>query len=65
MSEEMMKHTEEMMTIRMWLHLGAITYDRAKELAKPHLDAMNARSREIAKKCGARYRPMSFSSFMR
>jgi hypothetical protein len=65
MSEEMMKHTEEMMTIRMWLHLGAITYERAKELAKPHLDAMNARSREIAKKCGARYRPMSFSSFMR
>lgn len=65
MNEEMMKHTEEMMTIRMWLHLGAITYERAKELAKPHLDAMNARSREIAKKCGARYRPMSFSSFMR
>ena len=65
MNEEMMKHTEEMRTIRLWLHTGAISYDRAQELAKSHLAAMNARSKEIAKKCGARYRPISFTSFMR
>lgn len=65
MSEDMMRHTDEMRTIRLWLHTGAISYDRAKELAKPHLAAMNARSREIAKKCGARYKPISFSAFMR
>ncbi len=65
MNEEMMRHTEEMKTIRMWLHMGAISYDRAQELAKPHLAAMNTRSREIAKKCGARYRPISFTAFMR
>lgn len=65
MNEEMMKHTEEMRTIRMWLHSGAITYEYAQKLAKPHLEAMNARSREIAKKCGAKFRAISFSSFMR
>ena len=65
MSEEMMEHTEELRTIRLWLHTGAISYDRARELAKPHLVAMNARGREIAKKCGTRHRPISFSAFMR
>lgn len=65
MNEEMMKHTEELRTIRLWLHTGAVSYDRAVELAKPHLDAMNKRSREIAKKLGAKYRPISFSAFMR
>ena len=65
MTEDMMRHTEEMKTIRMWLRSGAITYEHAQKLAKPHLDAMNERSREIAKKCGAKYRAISFSSFMR
>ena len=50
MNEEMMKHTEEMRTIRMWLHSGAITYEYAQKLAKPHLEAMNARSREMRSK---------------
>ncbi|MCR4715198.1 MAG: GNAT family N-acetyltransferase [Treponemataceae bacterium] len=54
-----------MKTIRMWLRSGAITYEHAQKLAKPHLDAMNERSRKIAKKCGAKYRAISFSSFMR
>lgn len=65
MSNEMMKHTEEMRTIKMWLHMGAISYERAREMAAPHLAAMNARSKEIAKKCGAKYRPFTFSAFMR
>lgn len=65
MSEEMMKHTEELRTIRLWLHSGAISYEYAERLAKPHLAAMNARGREIAKKCGARHRTISFSAFMR
>ncbi len=60
-----MKHTEEMRNIRMWLYSGAITYEHAQKLAKPHLEAMNKRSREIAKKCGAKFRAISFSSFMR
>ena len=65
MNEEIMKHAEEMRTIRLWLHMGAISYDRAEKLAKPHLAAMNERGREIAKKCGTRHRPINFSAFMR
>ena len=65
MNEEMMGHTEEMRTIRLWLHTGAITYEHAQKLAKPHLEAMNARNREIAKKCGAKYRAINFNAFMR
>ena len=65
MNEEMLKHTQDLRTIRLWLHTGAISYERAKELAKPHLVALNAKSKEIAKKCGAKYKHINFSSFIR
>jgi hypothetical protein len=65
MSEIMHKHTEELRNIQMWMTTGAITYDRAKEMAAPHLDALNAGAKEIAKKYGAKPRPITFASFMR
>ena len=59
------EHKQEMDNIKMWLHTGAITYDRAKEMAKPHLDAMNEKSKEIAKKYGCKPKLITFASFMR
>jgi ribosomal protein S11 len=62
---ETMKHTEEMRTIKMWLMTGAISYDKAKEMAEPHLAAMNEKAREIAKKYGLKPRLITFAAFMR
>ena len=60
-----MEHTNELKTIKMWLLTGAITYDRAKEMAKPHIEALNERSKEFARKHGARPRLITFAAFMR
>jgi ribosomal protein S11 len=62
---ETMKHTEEMYNIKIWLMTGAITYDKAKEMAVPHLAAMNEKAREIAKKYGLKPRQITFAAFMR
>jgi ribosomal protein S11 len=62
---ETMQHTEEMKNIKMWLMTGAITYDKAKEMAAPHLMAMNEKAQEIAKKYGAKPRQITFAAFMR
>jgi ribosomal protein S11 len=62
---ETMKHTEEMNNIKMWMTTGAITYDRAKEMAAPHLEAMNQKAQEIAKKYGLKPRIITFAGFMR
>ena len=51
--------------IKMWLCQGAITYDDAKRMAEPHIEAFNKRAAEIAKKHGAKPRSISFASFMR
>ena len=60
-----LEHKQEMDNIKMWLHTGAISYDRAREMAKPHLDAMNEKSREIAKRLGVKPKLINFTSFMR
>lgn len=60
-----LEHKQEMDNIKMWLHTGAISYDRARKMAKPHLDAMNEKAKEIAKRLGAKPRLINFSSFMR
>jgi hypothetical protein len=65
MSETMRKHTEELRNIQMWMMTGAITYDRAKKMAMPHLAALNARAKEIAKKYSVKPRLITFASFMR
>ena len=51
--------------IKMWLCQGAITYDRAKEMAEPHLIKLNEKAVEIAKKHGVRRRQITFAAFMR
>ena len=60
-----MEHTEKLKNIKMWLCQGAITYERAREMAEPHIAALNAKAREIAKKHGARPRQITFAAFMR
>jgi Asp-tRNA(Asn)/Glu-tRNA(Gln) amidotransferase B subunit len=62
---ETMRHAEEMKNIKMWLATGAISYDKAKEMAAPHLAAMNEKAREIAKKHGLKPRLIAFATFMR
>lgn len=60
-----MEHRQELENIKMWLHSGAISYAQAERMAKPHLDAMNEKSKEIAKKCGVRPKLFNFASVMR
>lgn len=60
-----LEHKQEMDNIKMWLYSGAITYAQAQKMAKPHLDAMNEKSREIAKRLGVKPKLINFTSFMR
>jgi hypothetical protein len=55
----------ELQNIKMWLCQGAITYEKAKDMAEPHIKAFNEKAKEIAKKHGARPRRICFASFMR
>ena len=57
-------HIQELRNIDMWLKMGAITFDRAKEMAKPHIEAINEKSREIAKKHGVRPKLVDFHNFI-
>ena len=59
------EHKEKLETIKMWLYSGTVTYAQAENLAKPHIDAMNEKSKEIAKKCGVKPKYFNFASFMR
>jgi len=59
------KPIQELKNIDMWLKIGAIDYDKAKAMAKPHIDAINEKSREIAKKHGVKPRLVGFHNFVR
>jgi len=56
---------QELRNIDMWLKIGAIDYDKAKEMAKPHIEAINEKSKEIAKKHGVKPRLVGFHNFVR
>lgn len=60
-----MEHKEELDTIKMWLFTGAISYNKAKELAAPHISAMNAKAKEIAGKYNVKAKSINFASYMR
>ncbi len=61
----MNEHTNELHNIKMWMYQGAIAYDKAKEMAEPHIAALNEKAREIAKKHGVKPRQVTFAAFMR
>ena len=56
---------QELANIDLWLKLGAIDYDKAKEMAQPYIDAINEKSKEIAKKHGVKPRLVGFHNFVR
>ena len=60
-----LEHTQEMRNIKMWLHVGAISYEQARRMAKPHIEAMNDKAKEIAHRLGCKPRLINFASFMR
>jgi hypothetical protein len=44
--------------------IGAIDYDKAKKMAQPHIDAINEKAAEIAKKHGVKARKVYFHNFV-
>lgn len=58
-------HIDELRNIDYWLKTGAIDFDKAKKMAKKHIDAINEKSREIAKKHGVKPRLVGFHNFTR
>lgn len=63
--EQAKQNREDIQEIKMSLALGYISYDEAKEEARPILDRINDRGREIAKKYGKKYYPITFTEIMR
>jgi hypothetical protein len=59
------KHVQELKNIDLWLHTGAITYDEAKARAKPHLEALNLKAAEIARRLHTRPKRFCFHHFVR
>lgn len=60
-----MTHINELRNIDLWVKTGAIDFDKAKKMAQPHIDAINAKSVEIAQKHGVRARKVCFYNFVR
>jgi len=60
-----MTHINELRNIDLWVKIGAIDFDKARKMAKPHIDAINEKSREIAKKHGVKPRLVGFHNFVR
>jgi polyhydroxyalkanoate synthesis regulator phasin len=58
-------HIQELVNIDMWVKMGAIDFDKAKKMAKPHIEAINKKSKEIAKKHGVKPRLVGFHNFVR
>ena len=58
-------HFQELANIDLWVKVGAIDYDRAKTMAKPHIDKLNAQAAEIAKRYGLKPYRFEFHHFVR
>lgn len=63
--EQARKNLEDIREIKISLALGYITYDEAKKEAKPIIERINKRGREIAKKYNKNYYDLTFSEIMR
>jgi len=59
------EHIQKLANIDLWVKMGAIDFDKAKKMAQPHIDAINEKSREIAKKLGVKPRLVYFHHFVR
>ena len=65
MTDKAKANREAINKLKLALNLGQLTYAEAKEQAKPILDEINAKSRELAKKYGRSHRNLTFEEIMR
>lgn len=65
MSERGHSNRRMLSDIRRRMLAGTITYAEARAEAKPIIDEMNARAKELAKEYGVRFKPFSFAALMR
>ena len=65
MTEEMMKLKANAEYYRDLYRVGKCSREIAKEEIIPYLDAVNEKSKELAKKYNQRYKAVNFSSFVR
>jgi hypothetical protein len=63
MEEDIRSHTEKMKEIAFALSNGHIDYKEARTQAKPHLEALNKRSVEIAEKMGVKPKKFTIGTF--
>lgn len=60
-----MRPVDHLERIKGLLLSGQIDYDTAKQSAQTHLNKMNEKAKEVAKKHNRKHNPFNFSSFMR
>lgn len=65
MNKQAIENRIKINEIKNMLDLGCISYDNAKSLAKPIIDSINGKSKELAKKYGVKPRLVSFEGLMR
>lgn len=65
MNDQAIINRESIARIRSALNMGQITFDEARKMAEPIVASINERSREIAKKYGAKPQLVDFHSLMR
>lgn len=63
--EEAKQNRQDIEEIKIALACGFISYEEARVEAKPILDKINKKGREIAKKYGKKYYPITFIEVMR
>jgi hypothetical protein len=52
-------------SIKSRLEIGKISYDDAKEQARPHLETLNKTVRKISRDHGVAFKPLTFISVIR
>lgn len=65
MEKEAKQNREDILEIKTALALGYISYDEAKREAGPILEKINLRGKNIAKKYGKKFYPITFMEIMR
>lgn len=65
MNKEALENRKAIADVKMALAVGEISYDEAKKKISPILNSINVRGKEIAKKYGKNYRPITFTEVIR
>ena len=63
--QQAQQNRQDIEELKLALAYGYISYDEAKIEAKPILDRINKKGKEIAKKYGKNYYPITFNELMR